>query len=514
MLRILLSKSCWAIAMVPSQASHRLRSLKLDLVQVMGGTTTFTTPGTHIEPGVQVLLGNNDGTFAPPVTVLNATNNNGFYAGSVTVGDFNHDGRPDILVGIVSLLHVAGVQNINGIATLLNTSGPAPASFLVSATAFSPAAVTPGSSATATVILKPVGGFTGDVALSCTGLPRGATCNFVPSSITGASGTSALTITTSSSTPGGIYSIAVVGTSGVASQQRALTFTVAAPATTLAPTSLTFAQQAAGTTSSPQSVQLTNSGTAPLAISTFAIAGTNAGEFAQTNNRGSSLATNASCQVNVTFTPTGTGTQTAAVSITDNAPGSPLMVTLTGTGPDFTMTGGTTTSDTIAAGQTATYTLSVAPGGGFNQSVMLTCSGAPAHASCTISPSTVALSGTSASTAMVSVTTMAASMGVPRPTVTGGRDYRPVSLQQLALAMLTVLLLWHRKSRSRWTPVLSFTILLAIVMAMTACGGGSSSPPPPVVGTPAGSYTITVTGSAASGSTTLTHTTKLTLIVH
>jgi FG-GAP-like repeat/Abnormal spindle-like microcephaly-assoc'd, ASPM-SPD-2-Hydin len=357
---------------------------KLDLVQVMGGNTIFTTPGTHVEPGVQVLLGNDDGTFAPPINVLNATNNNGFYAGSVAVGDFNHDGRPDILVGIVSLQHLAGVQNINGIATLLNTSGPAPASFLVSATAFSPSAVTPGNSATATVILKPVAGFSGDVALSCTGLPVGATCNFAPTSVTGASGTSALTITTTSSTPGGIFSIAVVGTAGAISQQRTLTFTVLAPAATLAPTSLTFAPQADGTTSSPQSVQLTNSGTAALAISTIAIAGTNAGEFAQTNNCDSSLAAGASCQINVTFTPTGMGARTAAISITDNAPSSPQMVPLTGSGPDFTMTGGTTTTDTIAAGQTATYTISVAPGGGFNQSVMLTCSGAPANSSCTI----------------------------------------------------------------------------------------------------------------------------------
>jgi hypothetical protein len=114
------------------------------------------------------------------------------------------------------------------------------------------------------------------------------------------------------------------------------------------------------------------------------------------------------------------------------------------------------------------------------------------------------------------VTTMAASMGIPVPIITGGRgqrDYRPVSLQLLALAMLTGLLMWHRNPRSRWILASSFTILLGVAMAMTACGGGGSTTSPLGGGTPAGSYTITVTGTAASGATTLTHNTKLTLVV-
>jgi hypothetical protein len=77
--------------------------------------------------------------------------------------------------------------------------------------------------------------------------------------------------------------------------------------------------------------------------------------------------------------------------------------------------------------------------------------------------------------------------------------------------MLSGLLMWHRNPRSRWILASSFTILLGVAMAMTACGGGSSTTSPLGGGTPAGSYTITVTGTAASGATTLTHSTKLTL---
>jgi hypothetical protein len=105
-----------------------------------------------------------------------------------------------------------------------------------------------------------------------------------------------------------------------------------APAVSLSPTSLTFSSQTVNTTSAAQSVTLTNSGNAALTISSIGISGANAGDFSQTNTCGSSLAAGASCTISVTFKPTATGTRTAAVSIADNATGSPHTVSLTGTG--------------------------------------------------------------------------------------------------------------------------------------------------------------------------------------
>jgi len=79
-------------------------------------------------------------------------------------------------------------------------------------------------------------------------------------------------------------------------------------------------------------VTLTNVGTTALTITGKAITGTNAGDFAQTNTCGSSLAASASCTFSVTFKPTASGTRTAALSVTDSASGSPQTVSLTGTG--------------------------------------------------------------------------------------------------------------------------------------------------------------------------------------
>src|SRR5438876_171335 len=107
---------------------------------------------------------------------------------------------------------------------------------------------------------------------------------------------------------------------------------ISGPNATLSPTSLTFSTQAIGTTSAANTVTLKNTGTAILTISSIAITGTNAGNFAQTHTCGSSLAAGASCGISVTFRPTASGTRTAAVSISDNAAGSPQKVTLSGIG--------------------------------------------------------------------------------------------------------------------------------------------------------------------------------------
>jgi hypothetical protein len=104
------------------------------------------------------------------------------------------------------------------------------------------------------------------------------------------------------------------------------------PIATLWPTSLIFSTQAIGTMSAAKTVTLKNTGTASLTISSIAITGTNAGDFAQTHSCASSLAAGASCSISITFKPTASGIRTAALSISDDAAGSPQKVTLSGIG--------------------------------------------------------------------------------------------------------------------------------------------------------------------------------------
>ncbi len=127
-------------------------------------------------------------------------------------------------------------------------------------------------------------------------------------------------------------SISVADDAAGSPQQVPLTGTGAAPAVSFSPPSLIFGDQLTNTTSASQTITVSNPGLAPLQIQNFAVSGANAGDFAQTNNCGSSLAAGANCTVTVTFTPSLGWTRMGTILLTDNALGSPHLMGLSGTG--------------------------------------------------------------------------------------------------------------------------------------------------------------------------------------
>jgi sugar lactone lactonase YvrE len=115
-------------------------------------------------------------------------------------------------------------------------------------------------------------------------------------------------------------------------QSISLSGTGVQPAVGLSASSLTFGATNVGSSSAMQSVTLTNTGNGPLSITGIAVTGTNAVAFVFTNNCGTSVAPGASCAIQGHFAPTATGAMAAAVTITDNASGSPQSIELSGTG--------------------------------------------------------------------------------------------------------------------------------------------------------------------------------------
>jgi hypothetical protein len=102
-----------------------------------------------------------------------------------------------------------------------------------------------------------------------------------------------------------------------------------------------------------QSVMLTNNGTATLNITSIA-ASTN---FSETDNCGSSLPAGVSCTISVAFVPNAGGNLTGTLSITDNAPGSPQMVTLNGVGTAVKLVPGAMSFNCTGSCQSRTATL-------------------------------------------------------------------------------------------------------------------------------------------------------------
>jgi len=116
-------------------------------------------------------------------------------------------------------------------------------------------------------------------------------------------------------------------TNGTTSYQPSLML-VTIPGLSYSPSSISFGSQPQGVTSAAQTITVTNNGLATITFSAIVASS----PFAQTNNCSPTLASGASCTVNVTFTPTSIGTASGNVTFSDNDPGTTQTVALSGTG--------------------------------------------------------------------------------------------------------------------------------------------------------------------------------------
>jgi hypothetical protein len=465
---------------------------KLD---VMVSTSTDTVPSTTI------MLGNGDGTFQSPLVLPIPAN------GSVAAGDFNNDGKLDLAVAVAT-------PTANGVFVLLQGI-PQPSLSLSSltfgsqvvGTTSSPQGVTltntnNGSAPLTLSSIVITGANSGDFSQTnnCpASLAVGANCQINITFAPTATGVRNASLSVTDDAPGSPQNVPLSGTG-----------TTPPPVPYLSPANVSFPSQYVGTSGLPQSVTLNNPGAELVIIKVTATPA----DFAPLSACGSSLAPGASCSIGVFFDPTASGTRTGTLMVTDNATNSPQTASLTGVGQDFSLAPGSQTTATVSPGQSASYKVAVAPSGGFNQTVTLSCSGAPAHSTCSVSPSSVKLSE-SATTATVTVTTAGGSAGLTQPiNGPGGNMFGSwLALSgTLGLAMLVSLGGWRRKRRPRLLYGLAFLCLFSIGVTISACGGGGSSSSGGG-GTQAGTYNLTVTGTFTSGSTNLTHKTNLTLVV-
>jgi hypothetical protein len=108
-----------------------------------------------------------------------------------------------------------------------------------------------------------------------------------------------------------------------------------------------------------------------LHVSSMLLSGANPGDFAMVNGCSGTYAVNATCTVNVSFSPLGAAQRLASVVITDDAPGSPQSVQLSGTGGALPSTKPAVTlfTNAVRFGAVTQGTIATA------QNIMLTSSG-------------------------------------------------------------------------------------------------------------------------------------------
>ena len=184
-------------------------------------------------------------------------------------------------------------------------------------------------------------------------------------------------------------------------------------------------------------------------------------------------------------------------------------------GPNYSLTISPGAS-TVTQGGSAQETVTVSPAGGFQQQISFSCSGLPSYSVCSFSPPTVMPDGTNTAqktTLTVSTHQATAALHSPQIRNSGRRGNSSLVASAFVLLGLCVLPMLGKPGRALdrkySTLILLISLMCVGATAMVGCGGGGSGSTVAANTTPAGNYTVTVTGMAGSN----LQTTKFTLTV-
>jgi hypothetical protein len=268
----------------------------------------------------------------------------------------------------------------------------------------------------------------------------------------------------------------------------------------IVPAQVNFPTTGVGTASSPVTLTIMNSNDgAELTDLNLSVS---PGFKLVNNTCGASLPLSATCTTGVLFTPTSLGSQNGTFTVSSSALASSLTAHLSGMGFDFQVTVSGASTVSVSSGQTASYTLALAPSGGLPGTFAFQCGKLPSYAACTFNPTTEDVAAGATGTEAVQITTgQASSAQVVAPSSDGGR------VLTLAFAALILPLAWRR--RKLRFPVALLAILLLGFSGCSSSGGGSGGTPPssPTTHTtPAGTYSVpvTVTSNGVQHAVTLT----------
>jgi endoglucanase len=377
-----------------------------------------TTPGFTLAPSASALAITQGKTATDTITVTDV----GGFTGSVTLAATGlptgvtvaYGTNPTTSTSVLTFTASATATTGTATVTITGTSGSTTAttSFTLtvsSASGFplaaSPTAlsVTQGSTATDTITVTDVGGFTGSVTLAASGLPSGVTAAFGTNPATS---TSVLTLTASSTATTGTSTVTITGTSGSTTATTTISLTVTSSACT--PTTIVpYISVNGGSTWTEESAATVSSTTTAVDLGPQPTTGT----WSWTGPNGF---TSTARQINSIALSTGANVYVATYTNSNSCKSTePFTITVTGTTPSFTLAPSASTL-AITQGKTATDTVTVTDVGGFTGSVTLAATGLPSGV--TVAYGTNPTTGSSVLTFTASST---APVGTSTVTITG-----------------------------------------------------------------------------------------------
>jgi hypothetical protein len=433
-----------------------------------------------------ILYGNGDGTFTSVNTANGIVPKDLINIGTgfpVIAADFNGDGKPDILAGNTILL------NLHGSATT-----PSLAATTTALTA-STSTITVGESVTFTTTVTGASG--------STETPTG-TVTFLDGATTLGTGSlaSGIATYTTMALPAGANSITAVyggdaNFSGSTSSASVVTVNAAAPAAIGTTTTLS-----ASATNAVSGTSLTFTAAVAAALGSAIPTGTVTFTDGSTTLGSGSLDSTGTATYSTSSLTVGAHNITAAYGgSTAFSSSTSIAVSVTITPPaasaSFTLSL-SSTAGTMQDGGTTTSTLTIAPTGGFNQPISLSCTGAPKNATCAISPTSVTPNGTSATTATLTIRTGVKTAALDRPPFPNGTTRGTTALAFLGAGAVFGFTWWGRKRRNWRYMALGVALTLLTGAVVIGCGGSGNS-------TPSGTYTIKVTGTSGNNTQTATY---------
>ena len=362
----------------------------LALVDGSGFNSPVTLAASGAPAGVTVKFSSTTVTPTAPVTVtFSATSTAANASGTVTITGSGGGISRTAQVGVTVVAPSFTLTPSATIATAI-VGTPAPITFTTAA----------------------ANGFKSGISFSVSGLPKGVTGTFSPTSIASpGNGTSKLTFTVSSTATSGTATVTVKATGGGVTATQNVALAVEVPTFTLATGAASASVTAGSTASITVSTTVSNGFKSAISLSASGLPKGVTAKFSPT-----SMASPGNGTSTLTLTAASTtlgGTYTVTVGGSGGGVSASSTVKLTVVGPNFTL-GVAGTKVNVPRGGSIPLTVSTSGVNGFSAAVTLVISGLPKGVTATFAPASIASPGTGSST----LTLKAASTAVSGTTAT------------------------------------------------------------------------------------------------